>query len=461
MDAGRSLRRNHRPTSQRGRRGVGLALLVVAAGSLAVTASLPGEVQLKGDQTVTVAADEVVPDDLYASGETVRIEGTVRGDLVAVGREIVIDGIVEGDILAAGQSVTISGTVGDDARIAGQVLHIGPNARLGDDLVAAGFSLETEPGSGVGGTARFFGYQALLAGEVAEGLGGAMGALEIAGTIHGDVDVEVGPRGEGAPPMFWPTPVPIPSVAPGLAVADGARVGGALRYQSPTEGAIGPAATVDGGVEFEKKTAEAEAEPSLLEQIACGARRFVSLLLVGALLLWLAPAWLGSLTEAVRAKPLPSLLWGIVLLAVAAVAVLAIALMTALGAMILGIATLGGLAKAWVGGGILAELTLVIGVLVTAVYLPTVVVGLAGGGLVLGRGGAASGDGGAKRFAALTLGVLVLVLLMAIPFLGTLIGILVLLLGLGSLWLRGAEARRKAPVGVEEGGETPPATAGL
>jgi len=447
MDTGRSLRRSHRPTPHRARRGVGLALFLVAAGSLAVTASLPGEVQIKGDQTVTVAADEVVTDDLYASGETVRIEGTVRGDLVAVGREIVIDGIVEGDVLAAGQSVTISGTVGDDVRIAGQVLHIGPAARLGDDLVAAGFSLETEPGSGVGGTARFFGYQALLAGEVGEGLGGSMGALELAGTVQGDVDVEVGPRGEGAPPMVWPTPVSIPSVAPGLAVADSARVGGALRYQSPTEGAIGPAAKVDGGVEFEEKTAEGEAEPSLLEQIARGARRFVSLLLVGALLLWLAPAWLGSLVEAVRAKPLPSLLWGIVFLAVAAVAVLAIALVTALGAMILGVATLGGLVAAVIGGGILTELALVIGVLVTAVYLPTVVVGLAGGGLVFGRGGALTGG---KRFAALALGVLVLLLLMAIPYLGKLVGILVLLLGLGSLWLWGAGARRKEATSAAE-----------
>jgi len=451
MDAGRSLRRNRRPTPRRTRHRTWLLLPLIAAGSLAVAASIPGEVQLKGGETVTVAADEVVPDDLYASGDTVRIEGTVRGDLVAAGREIVIDGIVEGDILAAGQSVTISGTVGDDARIAGQVLHLGPNARLGDDLVAAGFSLETEPGSGVGGTARFFGYQALLAGEVAEGLGGSMGALELAGTVQGDVDVEVGPRGEGAPPIFWPTPVPIPSVAPGLAVADGARVGGALRYQSPTEGAIGSAATVDGGIDFEEKTAEAEAEPSLLEQIACGARRFASLLLVGALLLWLAPAWLGSLAEAVRAKPLPSLLWGIVFLAVAAVAVLAIALVTALGAMILGVATLGGLVATVIGGGILTELALVIGVLVIAVYLPTVVVGLAGGGLVLGRGGAASGDGGAKRFAALALGVLVLLLLIAIPYLGKLIGILVLLLGLGSLWLWGAEARRKEDAGAAEG----------
>lgn len=452
MEDGRSLRRNLRPTPRRAPRGARLLLLVAAAGSLALAASLPGEVQLKGGQAVTVAADEVVPDDLYASGETIRIEGTVHGDVVAVGREIVIDGVVEGDVLAAGQSVTITGRVGDDSRVAGQVLHVGPDARLGDDLVAAGFSLETATGSEVGGTARFFGYQALLAGEVTERLGGAMEALEIAGTIHGDVDVEVGPRGEEAPPMFWPSPVPMPSVAPGLAVTDTAHLGGALRYQSPTQGAIDPAAAVDGGVEYNERAVEAEAEPSALETVACFVRRFVSLLLVGALLLWLAPAWIGSLAETVRAKPLASLAWGVGFLAVSAVAVVAIALLTALGAVVLGIATLDGLVKAVIGGGIVAELALVIGVLVTAVYLPTVVVGLAGGGFVFGRSEVPSGDGCSRPFVALALGVLVLVLLSAIPYLGTLIGLLVLLLGLGSLWLWGAGARRKTPARTEEAG---------
>ncbi|MGD2114831.1 MAG: polymer-forming cytoskeletal protein [Acidobacteriota bacterium] len=424
-----------------------LFALLIAAGTLAVAASLAGEVQLSGGQAVTVAADEVVTDDLYASGETVRIEGTVRGDLVAVGREVVIAGIVEGDVLAAGQSVTITGTVGDDSRIAGQVLHLGPEAQLGDDLMAAGFSLETQEGSGVGGTVRFFGYQALVAGEVAERLGGAMGALELAGTVHGDVDVEVGPRGEGAPPAFWPTPVPIPSVAPGLTVADTARLGGALRYESPTEGAIDPAAEI-GEIEFRETAASAEAEPSTLERVADGARRFVALLLVGALLLWIAPRWTAGLAETVRNRPLPSLGWGIVFLAVAVTGVVAIALLTALLAGALGTATLGGLVAAVIGGGILGEVALVVGVLVTCAYLPPVVVGLSGGGMVIGRGGSPTGG---ARFLALALGVLVLLLLMAIPYLGKLVWVLVLLLGLGSLWLAIAGRLRRAEATARNG----------
>ncbi len=72
--------------------------------------SLLGEAHVQGGKDVTVAADQVVPDDLYASGEAVRIEGTVHGDLVAAAREIVITGTVDGDVLAAAQSITITGT---------------------------------------------------------------------------------------------------------------------------------------------------------------------------------------------------------------------------------------------------------------------------------------------------------------------------------------------------------------
>jgi hypothetical protein len=95
---------------------------------------------------------------------------------------------VEGDLIAAGQSVEIGGTVEDDARIAGQALLLSEDAELGDDLVAASLSLENEPGSTVGGTVMYAGYQALLAGTVEEDVEVAANALELDGRVGGDVD---------------------------------------------------------------------------------------------------------------------------------------------------------------------------------------------------------------------------------------------------------------------------------
>ncbi len=425
--------------------GVRILALLTALGSLALAGSLLGELEVRGGKTVEVGKDQVVTDDLYATGETIRIDGTVRGDLVAAGREIVISGVVEGDVLAAAQSVTITGTVGDDVRIAGQVLHVGPNARLGDDLMGAGFSLETEPGSGVGGTVRFFGYQALLAGEVGEGVSGSMAALRLAGTVHDGVDVEVGARGASPPPMAWPTPIPVPSVAPGLAVTDSARIAGKLRYQSPTEGAIAPAAAIEGGVDFQQKPTSGSAEPSLLERLAKRVRRLIALLLVGALMLWLAPRWSAELAATIRSRPLPSLGWGVVSFAAAALAAVALGLVVALVAALLGLATLSGLMAAVIGGGVLAEIALALLVLVAFVYLAPVAVALAGGGAAVGLGGSGGAPAGGRRFVALVLGLVVLGLLVAIPYLGLVVAIAAAVLGMGSLWLWLVDRFRRAP----------------
>jgi cytoskeletal protein CcmA (bactofilin family) len=425
-----------RPRST-GRRRRLLSLLLVLA-FLAGTVALLAEVERRADQTVVVGPGEVVGDDLYASGELVRIEGTVRGDLVAVAREVIVEGTVEGDVIAAGQAVSITGTVGDDVRIAGQVLHLGPEARVGDDVVAAGFSLEAQNGSSIGGTILTFGYQALLAGEVAESVRGALAALELAGTVERDLEVKVGPRGERAPPAFGSTPIAIPTVASGLTLADGARIGGDLRYESPDEAEIASGAAVAGEVAYQP--APSDEEPTASDRILDALRRFAALLLVGGLLLLFAPGWTAGLAATVRERPLPSLGWGLVFLLAAIAACLVLALATAFVAAILGFATLTGLAVTTVALGVLGELGLGVGLILTCAYFTAVVVGLAGGRLVLGR---TNEPARGRLFAALALGALVLVLLGLVPYLGALIGFLVPLLGLGALWLWGAGRLRR------------------
>ncbi|MFP3941943.1 MAG: hypothetical protein ACLF0P_16740, partial [Thermoanaerobaculia bacterium] len=385
--------------------------LLVAAASLGLAGTLAAELDRRAGQTVAVGPGDVVPDDLYAVGETVRIEGTVQGDLVTTARRVIVAGTVEGDLLALGQSVLVDGTVGDDARVAAQVLRLGPGARLADDLVSAGFSVEAADGSSVGGSVVALGYQALLAGEVAERLLGSFAALELAGTIEGDVEVSVGPADDGAPGAFWPTEIPIPPVDPGLTVSDAAQLGGDLRYESPDAGEIAPGARVAGEVTHEEVTPAAEEEPSPVEHGLDAIRRLVALLLVGGLLLLAAPRWTASLTDLVRRRPLPSLGWGVIFLAVALVAAAAVALATALGAAVFGLLTLGGLVVTVIGGGILAELGLALAVLLAAAYLAPVIVSLAGGRLAVARGAAPTGElSRGARFAALALGALVLVL---------------------------------------------------
>jgi cytoskeletal protein CcmA (bactofilin family) len=98
---------------------------------------------------LTIAAHEIVNDDVYLAGERVRIDGTINGDAIVTGSEIIINGAVTGDILAAGRSIIINGKVNDDIRMAGQSIALESKAQIGDDAMLAGWGLEQLTGSNI------------------------------------------------------------------------------------------------------------------------------------------------------------------------------------------------------------------------------------------------------------------------------------------------------------------------
>ena len=411
---------------------VGLTLLAVL---LVVSPGWAVESQ-SGDQVV-VGPDEVVDDDLYATANEVVVEGTIRGDLVAFGRSVTVNGTVEGDLIGAGQSVEVGGEVDDDVRIAGQALLLSEGASVGDDLVAAAYSLHNEPESNVGGTLWYAGYQALLAGTVGEDLAAAVNALTLGGEIGEDVDVDVdGEDGGAAPPALLPVPqVPIPTVEPGLTLTDSARIGGNLTYQSSTEARIAPQAQIAGDVVREERPVEEEegeeaVRNPVVETVLDALRSLVALVLVGLLLVWLAPGWLRRRAYTVLDRPLASLGWGLLGLIAFLVLGIIILLVTILLAIVLGLLTLGGLVVLIIVLGLLAEAALVLAFWISTGYLAQIVVSFLAGVLLVEavRPGRRRG-----RVLPLVVGLILYVLLRAIPVLGSIVGLAVVLLGLGAL----------------------------
>jgi cytoskeletal protein CcmA (bactofilin family) len=409
---------------------LGLMLLAV----LLVVPSVWAAESRSGEQVI-IGPEEVIDDDLYATANEVVVEGTIRGDLVAFGQSVTVDGAVEGDLIAAGQSVEIGGTVDDDARIAGQALLLSEGASVGDDLIAAAYSLENEPESNVGGTVWYAGYQALLAGTVSEDLAGAVNALTLGGELGGDVDVDVdGEDGEAAPPVFVPLPqAPIPTVEPGLTLTDSALIGGNLTYQSSTEAQIDPGAQIEGDVVREERPVEEEEEATrspVAEAMVDALRSLVSLVLVGLLLVWLAPGWIRRRAYTVLERPLASLGWGLLGLIAFLILGIVILLVTILLAIVLGLLTLGGLVTLTIILGLLAEAALVLIFLISTSYLAQIIVSFLAGVLLLesvlpGRG--------AARVLPLVVGLIVYVILRTVPVLGPIIGLIVVLLGVGAL----------------------------
>ena len=101
----------------------------------------------RSSDTITIAADETINDDLYLSGNTVVMDGTVNGNLIVAGENVTVNGEVTGSVFAAGNSVTINGVVGRSVYAAGAVVTLGAESQIAEDVFSAGAGGEANTGS--------------------------------------------------------------------------------------------------------------------------------------------------------------------------------------------------------------------------------------------------------------------------------------------------------------------------
>jgi hypothetical protein len=347
--------------------------------------------------------------------------------------------------------------------MAGSVLFVGEKARVGGDILGAGYSLEIRKGSTVGRDVVFATGQTLLAADVSRNVEAYTGALEIDGNVGGNVKAQIGEAGEsraGPPPtMFMPqSTVPAPIVKQGLTIDPAARIAGNLEYTQNVDLAI-PAGVVVGKVtriaQPEQKN-ETPVEKTAGQKVADWAlhagRSMVTLILIGLLLLWLFPLFTGSVSNELQSRPLPSLGWGVITYAGFFFALLLVVFVTILGAVVFGVLTLGGLSGSIVVLGLLALFGLIIGFVLATSFAAKVVFGMALGKWILARTQPSLAE---HRYWPMVIGVVITVAVIAlltfplIPgFLGGLLNFAIILAGLGALWLRGREALAKKPMAV-------------
>ncbi|HEY8555938.1 MAG TPA: polymer-forming cytoskeletal protein [Actinomycetes bacterium] len=336
--------------------------------------------------SATLVAQQTELGGKVRSGQTVTVPAseTVQGDLIASAGTVRIDGRVDGDLVASGGEVTVTGNV------------------TGDVLVAAGSVTISGP---VGGDVRIASGQARLEGPVGEDVLLAAGQATVAPGARIDGDLIFGA---------------------GRLAMDGAVSGGVLG----ATGSYTRTGTVAGS---EKVTVEREGRraPTLADRALDRLRRYASILIVGLLMLWLLPRLTHSAADSVRRRPLASLLGGLLGIIGGVILGVVVVLITVLLAVVLGLLGLGGLTAAAVLAGILAAGVIAYLYFLALAFAAQATVGLALGRLVF-RGGGRSFVGG---FGAMLLGVLVVVLVSAIPVAGPWLEGLLVLFGLGGLVL--------------------------
>lgn len=419
-------------TRQTNKQGWRLLLALVLVGLFSV-----GQVQpvhaadFRSGDTVVIGADEVIDDDLFVSGQTVIVDGVVTGNLFAAGETVTVNGSVNGSLFIAGQLLAVNGAVDGSVYAAGYTLTLGDAASVGRNLYFGGFSLTTAPASRIGRSLYGGGYQLLLNGAVANDVTVGASALELNGSVGGDVRGTVGNPEEPTPTVFMPPFTgAVPTVPPGLRVSEDAQVAGDVAV---TIAAVSPAEVAPFYSPANARTRWVIGE-------------FITLLIIGALLLWLRPTWLRRTSTAAE-QWLPSMGRGLLTLFAAIILIPVALALIILFALAGGWLTFGQLAAPILGVG-LAALVLAIALLLFAAgLLSKIVVAYLGGRLLLRRSLTAALSG--MDFAALALGLVIYMVLRALPFgIGWVIGLLVTLLGLGASWVMWRRTPRPRTVTV-------------
>ena len=163
----------------------GIAGIFILAGAAPALAA-----ETAASELVIIPEGDTVTEDLYAAGARVVVEGTIEGDLVAfAAEEVVISGQVMGSVLAVAPTVTIEGEVAGSVRFTANRLEV--SASIGGDLVGAALRVELSPESTVDGDAVVWAFRLSAAGSIGTDLEGTQRTLELAGSVGGDVDVSV------------------------------------------------------------------------------------------------------------------------------------------------------------------------------------------------------------------------------------------------------------------------------
>lgn len=369
---------------------------VLIAGALCSTLTL-------AQASSAPAAGLSVPADRLANGSTVRLAERTTGDLLAAGGRVEVDAPVDGDTTLAGGELRVRAPLARNVNVAGGRVYL--DSAMGRNLRAAAGQVE------LGSRARLAGHATIAAGDISV-RGPVHGSLSIVGgralidsTVDGDVTVtaqwiELGPQ---------------------------ARIGGALRWRSQGEMQRHASAQVAGPIERlatpgpgpETSASDAGKASGLL----AGAWWTVGLMVVAAVVLAAVPGLATEVARIWRQRTGISLLAGFVALVCIPVAVL-ILFITVIGVP-------------------LALLSLLLYFVLLPMGYVVSAIGLGQWGLALFRAEATGRLG--WRIGATCLALVLLALLGAIPWLGGLVALAMLLIGLGTIMLQLWPSQAGAP----------------
>ena len=346
-------------------------------------------VEFFGDEELYIT--EPVLDDAYAGGAVVNIDDNIEGDLFVAGGSITINGDINGDLVMTGGQITVNGNVSDDLRAAGGSIFL--NGNIGDDVIATSGQLNISADTLIGGSLIIGNGYANILGTVNEDVLGGGGKIIIGGTIYRDVVLEVQDT---------------------ITLTNAARINGNFVYTSIREAEL-DIEQVAGYIEFNKQVIEEGDFGSQIENffsrwhLFFQVFKYLSVLALALVLVFLFPACLVKTAEIATKSPWKSLGLGLV-----------ISICTIAGAIVLSITLIG-----------LPIAMILIGIFLITLYAAKVFAAAFIGKLIIRSKKMTRW----KLFGLTALGAFVLIVVDLVPFVGWLVGFLVIMLAFGAFWI--------------------------
>lgn len=364
---------------------LGLIAMAACSGCAGTTTA----VEPSGDQTITV--DQPVNDDLTTAGQTVNIESAISGDLATAGQDVTIAGPVGGYAMAAGRNVSVASRIDNDLWAAGETVTV--DGQIGDTATLAGRDVRLGRQALVGTDARLAGSTVRVEGRVERDLSIGAATAVIDGHVGGTVEAR----------------------AQRVSVRPGAVIDGDLIVHSAHAPDISPQARIAGQVRTER--IEQGGFPGWFAMWLMG---FLALMILGLPLLLFAPGWAARIADVMKGRAGRSMLTGLLLLVLMPLAIVLLAV------TVVGIP--------------LAAVLLALYFIVLAVS--GVFVSYEIGSWLLDR----FRRYGAQPWQRLAVGAAIVSLAVSLPVIGWLLALLVVMLGVGALFLERRQAVRMASV---------------
>lgn len=351
-------------------------------------AILAGGKDYGSPKVVILGEEEVIEHDYFAAGDRVEIFGTINGDAYIAAGEVIVDGVVNGDLLVAGGSVIISGIVKQDIRVAGGDVTV--NVEVTQNITAVGGTIDINESAAMAGNLVIAGGDVFVNGPVEGNVQVAAGQAVFSDRVGGYV--------EGWVELLRLTPK--------------AEIEGTLTYWSAQEASVDDGAVV--GETTYNKVDSPQAGHGDFKDVFVGLKilthivGLITALVIGLLFVKFYPRFSKRVTGVIEKQPLAS--FGVGLVALVLLPVLAVVLMVTFFGLKLGFITL-------------------------AMYAILVCIGSIFAMLVIGYWVARLFSKEVNLYWALVVGAVVFYILTLLPVIGMLLKVLALIFGIGGLLL--------------------------